>query len=263
MSLQGSTDVKTGSGTDMGTPDAAAAVAQRILQQARFEAGIILANGEQLLLAFVLPLLALFAVVNLTWLPLDVPPGHSRADVAVPGVLAVAVVSTAFTGQAIATAFDRRHGVLRLLGTTPLGRGGLLAGRFLAVLGVVAVQSALLCGVGVALGWRPVLAGAPGALLAGLLGCLTFLALGLLLGGTVRAEGVLAVANLLWVLLTAVGGLLLPAPSPVIAMLPSGALGDGLRQALLFGDLPWAALLVLAGWAVISVLAAHRWFRWD
>lgn len=253
---------------------APAPAARRLLAQTRFEAGIILGNGEQLLLTFVLPVLALFAVVHLPWIPLAVPAGHERVDVAVPGVLAVAIVSTAFTGQAIATAFDRRHAVLRLLGTTPLGREGLLAGRGSAVLAVVLVQSVVVGLIGLGLGWRPTpagsmsgpIAGLAAALLIGVLGCWAFLSLGLLLGGTVRAEGVLAIANLVWVLSVGAGGALLPtsgAHAGVVAALPSGALGDGLRAALLTGAVDWRSVAVLLVWAVLLSLAARRWFAWD
>lgn len=239
--------------------------ASRIVRQAGYEARLTLANGEQLLLTIVLPVLALFAVVRLTWIPL--PSGVARVDVAVPGVLAVAIMSTAFTSQAIATAFDRRQGVLRLLGTTPLGRGGLIAGRFGAVLAVVLIQTIVLGGLGVVLGWRPDLAGLVPALVVSGLGCLAFLALGLLLGGTVRAEGVLAIANLGWLLLTGLGGLLLPAPATgplswVVTALPSGALGEGLRTALLDGLWPVGSLLTLLGWAIVLVIATRRFFRW-
>ena len=240
---------------------------RRVLGQAWFETRVILGNGEQLVLSVMLPLMALIAVVHLTWIPLPVAPGHQRVDVAVPGVLAVAVVSTAFTGQAIATAFDRRNGVLRLLGTTPLGRGGLLAGRLMAVGLVELVQMVLFGAAGLALGWRPDLGLLPVAVLTVLLGTAAFLALGLLLGGTVRPEGVLAVANLGWVLLVAGGGVMLPA-SPgqhagVVAWSPSGALGDGLRAALATGEVPALPLLVLTGWAVLLSALAARLFRWD
>ncbi len=247
---------------------AAAPARTRVLRQSLFEAGIILRNGEQLLLTIVLPVLALVAVTRLTWIPLSTPgEHHSRVDLAVPGVMAVAVMSTAFTGQAIATAFDRRYGVLRLLGTTPLGRGGLLTARFLAVLAVAVAQWIVLGALGFALGWVPAGAGVGAAVVVGVLGCWAFLALGLLLGGTVRAEGVLAVANLAWVILTAGGGMLLP-PGPgvlgqVVRLLPSGALGDGLRTALIDGALPWSQTLILLAWALVFTLAARRWFRWD
>ena len=236
--------------------------------QARREVVAVLTNGEQLLLTLVLPLLALVALARTTWLPLEVPAGLGRVDVVVPGVLAVAVLSTAFTSQAIAVAFDRRYGVLRLLGTTPLGRGGLVAARAVAVLVVVVLQLVVLGGTGLVLGWRPDAGGAPSALAVLLLGTAALTALGLLLGGTVRAEGVLAVANLAWVLLVAGGGVLLPASAagplaPVVALLPSGALGEGLRTALGSGTVPGAELAVLAVWTVVAVLAARRWFRWD
>lgn len=254
--------------TSSSTTTEAAPMVRRIAAQTGFEARIILANGEQLMLAFILPLLALIAVVHLPWVPLPTPAGHHRVDVAVPGVLGVAVVSTAFTGQAIVTAFDRRNGVLRLLGTTPLGRGGLLFSRFLAVLAVVFTQSVVLGGVGLFLGWQPNVTAIVAATIFAVLGCLTFLALGMLLGGTVRAEGVLAIANLAWVLLSAVGGLMLPTSTsgffaPLVRALPSSALGEGLRTALIHGQIAVFDLAILLIWAVLAVLAARRWFRWS
>lgn len=249
-------------------PPAPAAPAARVLAQVRRETVSVLTNGEQLLLTLVLPLLALVALARTSVVPLDVPAGATRLDVVVSGVLAVAVLSTAFTSQAIAVAFDRRYGVLRLLGTTPLGRGGLVAGRAGAVLVVLLVQLVVLGAAGLVLGWRPAPVGLLAAVPVLVLGAAALTALGLLLGGTVRAEGVLAVANLVWVLLVAAGGVLLPSASagplaPVVAWLPSGALGDGLRTALAEGALPVRDLVVLAVWAVVAAAAARRWFRWD
>ena len=155
----------------------------------------------------------------------DLGPGP-RADLALAGALALAVVSTAFTGQAISTGFDRRAGVLRLLGTTPLGRGGLLAAKCLAVLSVLAVQVVVLGALGLALGARPEAGGILPMLVSLLLGSAAFVALALLLAGTLRAEAVLAVANLVWVLLLGLG-VLVPTDR-----LP-GALGDGRGAAAL------------------------------
>ncbi|MBI4939130.1 MAG: ABC transporter permease [Actinobacteria bacterium] len=238
---------------------------RRVLAQARFDATVMLRNGEQLLLTLVLPALALVALA-LTRAP-DLGPGR-RVDVATAGVLALAVMSTAFTGQAIGTGFDRRYGVLRLLGTTPLGRGGLLAGRVLAVAVVEVVQVALLGGLALALGWRPAASGLPAALITVALGTVAFTALGLLLAGTLRAEGVLAAANLVWVLLLAGGGVVLPpdrlgAWGPVAGLLPSGALGDGLRSALVDGAFDAGATAVLVVWGAAAALLAARFFRWD
>lgn len=246
----------------------AAPTSARVLAQVRREVVAVLTNGEQLLLTLVLPLMALVGLARSTWLPIEVPAGLERVDVVAPGVLAVAVLSTAFTSQAIAVAFDRRHGVLRLLGTTPLGRGGLVAGRAGAVLVVLVLQVVVLGGTALVLGWTPSPAGLVPAVAVLVLGAGALTALGLLLGGTVRAEGVLAVANLVWVLLVAAGGVLLPAAStgplaPVVSALPSGALGEGLRTALTGDGVPVRDLLVLLAWTVLLALAARRWFRWD
>ena len=138
-------------GSAEGAPDrpSAASGVRRALAEARFEAGIMLRNGEQLLVALVLPALALVGLTRAPW------PGlgpHPRIDVVAPGVLALAVVSSAFTAQAIQTGFDRRYGVLRQLGTTPLGSGGLLAGKAMAVLVVLAVQVIVLGGLALLVG---------------------------------------------------------------------------------------------------------------
>jgi ABC-2 type transport system permease protein len=225
-----------------------------------------LRNGEQLLLTLAIPLVLL---VGLSRLPVDLL-GHSPAiDAVAPGVLALAVVSTAFTGQAIAVGFERRYGVLRLLGSTPLGRTGLLLAKTLGVLAVEAVQVALIAGVAFALGWSP--AGSPwAALVLLLLGTAAFSALGLLLGGTLRAEGTLAVANGLYLVMLVAGGLVVPAArmpdawAAVVPWLPSGALGEGLRAVLLEGQpLPLQPVLVLLVWAAAAGFAAVRAFRWD
>lgn len=243
----------------------ASSAAGRVLAQGRYEAGILLRNGEQLLVSLVLPLIALVALVHSPYPELDEP----RIAVVAPGVLALVVVSTAFTGQAIQTGFDRRYGVLRLLGTTPLGRGGLLAGKGLAVLGVLLGQLLVVAAVAVTLGWWPELVGIPVTVVSVALGSAAFVSLALLLAGSLRAEAVLALANLAWVLLAGVGGLLLPAtllPAPlteVVRWLPSGALGDALRAGLLGGDVPWLPWLVLVGWTVLLGAAAARLFRWD
>jgi len=109
---------------------APAPLATRILQQGRYEAITMLRNGEQLILAVVLPILAL---IGLTVTPLLDGYGASRIDMAVPGVLALCAMSTAFTGQGIDNGFDSRYGVRRYLSTTRLGRGGLIAGKAIAV----------------------------------------------------------------------------------------------------------------------------------
>lgn len=228
-----------------------------------------LRNGEQLLIAVVIPVIVLVGLVSAAdslGLDYDDP----VVDVVTPGVLALAVLSTSFTSLAIATGFERRYGVLKRLGTSPLPRSGLLAGKILALLAVEVLQVVVVAGVGLALGWSPSpgAVGVVGALLAVLLGTAAFASLGLLVAGTLRAEATLAVANLVYLLLLAGGAVVLPATAyggfgDVTEWLPSGALGEAMRAALLDGDAAWRHLGVLLGWGVAGSLLASRTFSWE
>lgn len=257
----------TPSATPPADAPAAAPAVRRVLAQAAFEARMVLRNGEQVLVAVVIPVLALVGLVQGTFVDIDTD-GRSRIDFLTPGVLALAIMTSSFTSQAIATAFDRRNGVLRLMATTPLGREGLLAGKVLGVLAVGAVQVLLLGAAAATLGWRPTPVGVALAVVGLVLGTGAFTALALLVAGTLRAEAVLALANLLLLVLALGGGVIVPAdrlPEPfgaVAAWLPSGALGDVLRGALLDGNLPLVPALVLAGWTVTLGALAARLFRW-
>lgn len=245
----------------------AAPVRRRVLAQTAFEARAILRNGEQLLVTVVVPVLALVGLVRVDALDIDTG-GLSRIDFFTPGVLALAVMTSSFTSQAIASAFDRRNGVLRLLSTTPLGRRGLLAGKVLGVLVVEVVQVLVIGLTAVLLGWRPDPAGVALALVTVVLGTAAFTSLALLVAGTLRAEAVLAVANLALLLLAVAGGVIVPADrlpgalQHVAVLLPSGALGEAMRGALQLGVLPAWSVVVLVGWAAALGWGAARLFRW-
>ena len=232
--------------------------------QAGTELRLALRNGEQVLLTLLIPVVLLVGLTLLDLVPLPSP----RVDAVAPGVLALAVMSTAFTGQAIAFGFDRRYGVVRRLAATALPRWLLVAGRLVAVLGVVAVQVVVLGAIAAALGWRPAPAGVGWALLLVLLGTAAFGALGLLLGGTLRAEITLAAGNVAaFQLLPAAGTVAPPAQLPrplagVGALRRWGALAEGRRTELARGAPPAAGpVLVLLGWAVVAGLAAARLVR--
>jgi ABC-2 type transport system permease protein len=226
------------------------------------ELKLLLRNGEQLLLTMFIPITLL---VGLTLLPLG-SFGDNRAATFVPAIMALAVISTAFTGQAIAVAFDRRYGALKRLGATALPVWGIIAGKSLAVIAVVFLQAIVLGVIGIALGWRP----EPVGLLLGAvviaLGTAGFAALGLLLGGTLRAEIVLAVANLLWFIFAGLGALTVETQAVpnaikwVARLTPSGALTEALSQAVNV-SVDWFGLAVLVAWGVLAAVAAQRWFR--
>ncbi|MPZ61137.1 MAG: ABC transporter permease [Propionibacteriales bacterium] len=236
--------------------------------QAWMEIRLLLRNGEQLLLALVIPLVVLVAGAAGAR-ALDVG-GARPIDTVAPGVLALAVMSTSLTSLAIATGFERRYGVLKRLGASPLPRSGLLAAKVCAILLVELLQSAVIVPTGLALGWRPDLsvaavAGAAGVAAAG---TAAFAALGLLIAGTLRAEATLAAANLLFVLFMIGGGVVVPSrfygdAGALVEWLPSALLGDGMRGALVSGDLPWTAIGVLLAWAAAGTFATMRTFKWE
>ncbi|OAN28609.1 ABC transporter permease [Mycolicibacterium iranicum] len=245
------------------TPDPRpAAVPKMLAAQFGLELRLLLRNGEQLLLTMFIPITLL---VGLTLLPLG-SFGPNRAATFVPAIMALAVISTAFTGQAIAVAFDRRYGALKRLGATALPVWGIIAGKSMAVVAVVFLQSILFGAIGFALGWRPAPAGlALGAVIIAL-GTAVFAALGLLLGGTLRAEIVLAVANLLWFVFAGLGALTLEgdmvptAVQWVARLTPSGALTEALSRAMTL-SMDWFGLATLAAWGAVAALGALRWFR--
>ncbi|MGW3195074.1 ABC transporter permease [Streptomyces sp. NPDC001118] len=244
----------------------AAPLPRMIAAQAALETRMLLRNGEQLLLTVVIPtlLLALFSSVDI------VDTGKGKAvDFLAPGILALAVMSTAFTGQAIATGFERRYGVLKRLASSPLPRWGLMTAKTASVLVTEVLQVILLTVIAFALGWSP--HGNPAAVLLLLvLGTAAFSGLGLLMAGTLKAEATLAAANLVFLLLLVGGGVIVPldkfgpAAQHVLGLLPISALSGGLRAVLQHGaGMPWGDLGILAVWAVVGLAAAGKFFRWE
>lgn len=259
MSLSGT------SALDFSPAPGAAAESRMLRAQSLMELRLLLRNGEQVGLTLVIPLLLEF-FFNL---PMFYSISGRRIDFVVPSVLALAVMSSAFTGLAIGTGFERKYAVLKRLGATALPRRTLLLGKTFAVMMLQVVQAALICGFGLALGWHP--HGNPlWPILLVDVGTLCFGGLGLLLAGTVRAEVTLASANLLWLVLLFAGGIAVPLdkfPTAVadgLRFLPSAALSDGLHQVLQHGHgLPARELVTLMAWAALALPAAARWFRWE
>ncbi len=238
---------------------------KRVVAQTRVELALTLRRGESVLLSLGLPVLLLvfFSLV-------DVLPTGTKdpIDFLAPGVLALAVMSTAMVGLGIATGFERQYGVLKRLGSTPLGRPALLASKTLAILGVEVLQAVVLAGVAFALGWSP--SGSLAAVVAAmLLATVGFAGLGLLMAGRLRGEAVLAAANGLYLVLLLFGGMVIPvaklpgALRAVARILPAAALSDVLHAATTAGAMPGRAWAVLAVWAVAAPLAAAATFRWE
>jgi len=255
----------TATGTYSPQPGAAPLV-RMIAAQAVLETKMLLRNGEQLLLTVIIPslLLVLFSTVDVV----DTGDG-AAVDFLAPGVLALAVMSTAFTGQAIATGFERRYGVLKRLAASPLPRWGLMTAKTLSVLVTEVLQVVLLTVIALMLGWDPQ-GGALAVVALLALGTAAFSGLGLLMAGTLKAEATLAAANLVFLLLLVGGGVVVPldkfpeAAQDVLGLLPIAALSEGLRDVLQHGaGMPWADLGILTAWAVAGLAAAGAFFRWE
>ena len=250
------------------TPVAAATpVGRRVAAHTAAELGLTLRRGESLLLTLGIPvvLLVFFSEVHL------LPTGTSRPiTFLAPGVLALAVMGTALVNLSIATGFERGYGVLKRLGTTPLGRPALLASKVAAVVVVELFQAAVLVPVAYGLGWRPSAAGAAAGIGVVALATVAFGGMGLFLAGVLRAEVNLAAANGLWLVLLLVSGMLAPLSKlpgwlqGVSKALPAAALADGLHRAVGLGTAvagwSWTTLAV---WAVVAPVAAALTFRWE
>jgi ABC-2 type transport system permease protein len=242
-----------------------------LVAQARVETTMTLRRGETLLVTIGIPVafVIFFSTVHV------LPTTGRPVDFVVPGVLALAVMSTAMVSLGIATGFERGYGVLKRLGATPLRRDRLVLAKLSAVLVVEAIQAAVLLGVGVGLGWRPhAHSGATAtvfevlALL--LLGTAGFGGLGLFLAGTLRAEVNLAVANGLYLVLLLLGGVLVPLGklphglADVAKVFPAAALSGGLHALLGSGQAaPGESWVALAVWALVAPTAAALTFRWE
>lgn len=237
--------------------------------QARTEIMLTLRRGDALLLNLAIPLglLVFFSLVDV----LPKPAGVSHpVDFLAPGVLALAVMSTAMVSLGIATGFERQYGVLKRLRTTPLGRPRLLAAKIASIVVIESFQVAVIVGVALGLGWHiggSVWPAAP----AVLLGTIAFAGLGLLMAGALRAEVTLAAANGLYLALLLLGGMIIPLaklPSGLQAFargLPAGALSDALNGALGHAahGVPVRSWVVLAVWAAAAPAAAALLFRWE
>lgn len=235
--------------------------------QAATELRLNLRNGEQLLLTLGIPvfLLAFFSLVDVLPLPDDVT---ASVDFLAPGILALAVLSSAFTGLAIATGFERQYGVLKRLGATPLGRPRLLMAKTATVLAIQLIQLVVLLPLALALGWVPTVQPLP-LVAAVLLATVAFASFALLLAGTLPGLAVLATANAIYLVLLLFGDIIIPLDSlpsalaTASALLPSTAFAQLVRASF---DGSWgagSAWVTLCVWALVGSTLASKFFRWQ
>ena len=234
--------------------------------QLRQELTVMARNGEQLLLLIGIPILLLVFFSQTNVLPTD---GLANIDFLMPGILSLAIMSTAMVSLGIATGFERSYGVLKSLGTTPLGTKRLVAAKVVATCCIEITQLLALVAVGLILGWSPSSINLPSLLLALVLGTSCFAGLGLILAGRLRAEVNLAAQNGLYLVLLLLGGILIPnseLPKSIAwlaEVLPSSLLSELLRGIFGNNELKISDLASLAIWAIGACLVAVFSFKWS
>lgn len=246
------------------TPAPKLAKSSRIVAaQAKIEALLFLRHGEQQLLSMVIPVAMLVGLSLFRINDLSDPVQHMF-----PMTLAVAVMGAGFTGQAIAVAFDRRYGALKRIGASGVPTWALIGGKVAAVAVVVVLQVLVLSITAMLLGWHPTIGAVPGGIIMLLLGVTTFTSFGLLLGGTLSSEMVLALANTIWFILlgtavyvTMMGDSLAVIPRYALMLIPSVALSEGFHSAVTGSGINMWSLAVLIVWTFFGVVAARKLFR--
>ena len=238
-----------------------------IRSQTRTELALSSRQGEQLLVSLGIPLLILVFFSSIDLLPTGT---DEPIDFLAPGVLALAVMSTAMVSLGIGTGFERTYGVLKRLGASPLGRGRWVMSKIATVLVIEVIQWVVLISASMLLGWSPPLSGWAAAIAGALLGTAAFSGLGLLMAGTLPGLATLAAANGLYLILLLTGGMIIPLselPAPLAAvakLLPAAPLAEIIIGSLTVGGsvASWA-WVSLTCWAVIAPLGAALLFRWE
>lgn len=234
--------------------------------QLRQELTVMARNGEQLLLLIVIPIMLLVFFSQTDFLTTT---SENKIDFLMPGIVSLAVMSTAMVSLGIATGFERSYGVLKRLGTTPLGTRRLVLAKVAAICAIEIAQLVLLIFVGQLLGWNPSQVNLAQILLLLLIGTSCFAGIGLTLAGRLRAEINLAAQNGLYLALLLLGGIFvsndeLPKTlGDVAQVLPSSLLSSLLRNSFTSNHLATTDLIALCVWALSACAFAVISFKWS
>lgn len=224
-------------------------------------------NGEQLLLVVVIPVAIFLAATTTDFLPtLADSPATALAT-----VLTVSVLASAFTSVAISTAFERRSGALLYMSTTPLGKSDVVLAKVIATLFTVILSCGAVFIAALATSFGSITALAlmlPVTLVILIGGAIAGASWALTLASTLRAEGVLALANAIFVVAILFGGVLIPLDqlpdvwASIAQFLLPGALTMALTSVLVYEVIDISASLTVFIWAIVGTIVASKSFRW-
>jgi ABC-2 type transport system permease protein len=243
------------------------------LRQVRMEQLAFWRNPDHAFFTFALPLVLLVLLGTVNQGDRLEERGIDAVTLFVPGIVVFGVIAAAYANLATRIAVLRGEGVLKRIRATPLSPSLYLAGHLGS-----AISTALLgAGLTVALGWSlfgvaPRANAAP-QLVAGLsLGIVCFAALALAVSTIIpSADAAGPITNATYLPIALISGVFDPnlqLPSgltTVVGMLPVKALADVLQASFdsTRSTASIADLAVLATWAVVGVILARRYFRWQ
>lgn len=245
------------------TPQAATSpILTRIIAQTVFETKLLLRNLEQLLLTMFIPMIMLVVAILVNFRHIEHP-----ANLYVPTLIGFSIMSSCFTGQAIAVGFDRRYGALKRLGASPQPGWCVIVGKTLAVINAVFVQSLTAVIIGLFLGYAPNFTAVISMIISIIIGTVCFSAMGLLLGGLFKAEIVLALANLMWFVFAGISAFILYGAQQgflysLSRFTPPGMLTEAMISSSA-GQYNFFAWLILLLWALVFIGLSKRFFSFQ
>jgi ABC-2 type transport system permease protein len=218
---------------------------------------ISLRRSESLLVTVLMPIIVLIAF-SFT---------DGGVDKYLPFIFVQSTMATALLSLGITNGFDRRYRVLVRLGTTPIGKRGIVLSKIIYVFILETFQLLLIGGIGVALRYRPGAA----ALLAFpfcWLASISFASLALIISSNLKAETNLGVQNLTYLLLLGISSVSFTTTTDnelfkLVKLLPSSALHSLVRYAAELQNFPIAAFISLAIFGILLTLIAIRTFKFD
>src|SRR5206468_1056720 len=193
-------------------------------------------------------------------------------DFVIPGLLGMNIMGSSIWGLGYTIVDARRRKLLKRLVATPMSRAQYLLSYLISRIALLAAEVVILLGFAVLFFGVPVRGSLGQLALIILASTFAFGGLGLLIASRARtiegASGLMNVAMMpMWVL----SGVFFSSENfprafqPLIQALPLTATNNALRASMLRGA-GWTTIgpevALLAGWSVVTLLLALKWFRW-
>lgn len=198
--------------------------------------------------------------------------GSRYIDFVLPGLLGMNLMGSGIWGIGFAIVDQRGKKLLKRFMATPMSRSEYLASFMFSRLFFLVLEVMTLIGFGSLVFGVPLRGSLVTLAMICLLAALAFAGMGLLIASRARTtEGVSGLMNLVMLPMWIFSGVFFSssnfpaAVQPIIKLLPLTAVNDALRANMLEGASLSAVsgqMLVIAGWLVVSFVAALKLFRW-